>query len=93
VTFEDAIAYVLEEPRGCRLPAPGYASRPAQTVTLPSGKPTFVATSHAAWPSFSVQMSGTTMIAPSRSIVQPACLAAASAVGEAGVRRAHNGER
>jgi hypothetical protein len=58
--------------------SPGYASRPAQTVTLSSGKPTFVATSHAAWSSFSVQTSRTTMIAPSRSIVQPAYLAAAS---------------
>jgi hypothetical protein len=55
-----------------------YASRPAQTVTLSSGRPTFVATSHAAWSSFSVQTSRTTMTAPSSSIVQPACLAAAS---------------
>jgi hypothetical protein len=60
---------------------PDYASRPAHTLTVSSGKPTFVATSHAAWSSFSVQTSRTTMIAPSRSIVQPACSAAASSAG------------
>jgi hypothetical protein len=58
-----------------------YASRPAHTVTRSAGKPTFVATSHAAWSSFSVRTSRTTMTAPSRSIVHPACLAAASSAG------------
>jgi hypothetical protein len=32
-----------------------YVPRPARTVTLSSGTPTFVATSHAAWSSFSVR--------------------------------------
>src|SRR3954452_6759373 len=55
-----------------------YASRPAHTVTFSAGKPTFVATSHAAWSSLSVRTSRTTMTAPSRSIVHPDCFAAAS---------------
>ena len=58
--------------------APRYDSRPAHTVTLSTGRPAFVATSHAAWSWFSVQTSRTAMVAPSRSIVQPACFAAAS---------------
>ena len=84
----DQGAHATGRPRAhaCDLTAPvapprrarRYASRPAHTVTRSSGRPTFVATSHAAWSSFSVQTSRTAMTVPSRSIVQPACLAAAS---------------
>jgi electron transfer flavoprotein alpha subunit len=55
-----------------------YVGLAVTEIATLRGKPTFVATSHAAWSSFSVRTSRTTMTAPSRSIVQPACLAVAS---------------
>ena len=55
-----------------------HASRLAHTVTCSNGSHAFVATSRAAWSSFSVHTSRTTMIGPSRSIVQPDCAAASS---------------